>query len=139
MFENASDRTKGAFNLIAIIATINGVLIQMIMASRVLYGLAKQGAIAKQFAYINPKTRTPTVATAIIITIILILALFLPIERLAQMTSQIVLIIFMLVNLALILIKLKKTPSENEFYEVSIIVPVLGLISSFVLTLTFLL
>ncbi|MCF6343939.1 MAG: amino acid permease [Devosiaceae bacterium] len=102
VFENASDTTKGAFNIIAVIATINGVLIQMIMASRVLYGLAKQGRLPKQLAIINKKTHTPIIATAIVVAIILVLALFLPIAQLAQMTSQIVLVVFMLVNLSLI-------------------------------------
>ena len=136
VFENASDTTKGAFTLIAIIATINGVLIQMIMASRVLYGLAKQGAIAKQFAYINPKTHTPLVATALVMVIILILALFLPIDQLAQMTSQIVLIVFMLVNLALIFIKIAKKSSKEEYFKVAIWVPILGFISSLLLVFT---
>jgi len=136
VFENASDRTKGTFNIIAIIATINGVLIQMIMASRVLYGLAKQGRLPKILASINPKTHTPLIATALVVAIILVLALFLPIAQLAQMTSQIVLIVFMMVNLALVWLKLFRKPSSEDVFIVPIWMPILGFITSAILALT---
>ncbi len=136
VFENASNTTKGAFNIIATIATINGVLIQMIMASRVLYGLAKQGALPKKLTYIHPKTHTPLVTTALVAAIILLLALFFPIDSLAQLTSQIVLFVFIMVNLALVFIKITKKTSEQDYFKVSILVPIFGSISSLALLLT---
>ncbi len=136
IFANASDSTKGAFTLIAIIATVNGVLIQMIMASRVLYGMASKGNLPAALAYINPKTHTPLIATAIVVGIILVLALFLPIAQLAQMTSQVVLVVFMLVNLALIFIKIAKKSSELDYYKVPIFVPIIGFITSAILAFT---
>ncbi len=136
MFENASSTTKGAFTLIAIIATVNGVLIQMIMASRVLYGMASKGSLPKTLAYIHPKTHTPLIATAIVVGIILVLALFLPIAQLAQMTSQVVLFVFMLVNLALIFIKLRKKPVRLEYYKVPLVVPIFGFITNAILAFT---
>ena len=48
LFENASPTTRNTFIVIAIIATVNGVLIQMIMASRVIYGLASQGSLDRK-------------------------------------------------------------------------------------------
>ena len=136
IFANASPTIKGAFTLIAIIATVNGVLIQMIMASRVLYGMASKGNLPKVLAYIHPKTHTPLIATALVVGIILVLALFLPMAQLAEMTSQVVLLVFMLVNLALIFIKLAKKPSELNYYKVPIIVPVIGFITSAILAFT---
>jgi len=136
VFENATDVTKGAFNIIATIATINGVLIQMIMASRVLYGLAKQGAIPARLAYINPKTRTPITATALVVVIVLALALFFPIAQLAQLTSQIVLLVFMLVNLALVWLKLFRKPANEKAFVVPLWVPIFGFIASAALTVS---
>jgi len=133
IFENAGDTTKGIFNAIATIATINGVLIQMIMASRVLYGLACQGNLPKKIAYIHPVTRTPLVATGLVVAIILVLALFLPIAELAETTSLIVLIVFMSVNLALIRIKLSDRPSQDDIFEVPLWVPMLGFLTSLLL------
>lgn len=45
------------FTLIAIIATVKGVLIQMIMASRVRYGLADRGLLPPTLAYVSPRTQ----------------------------------------------------------------------------------
>jgi amino acid transporter len=136
VFEGSGETIQGGFTLVASIATINGVLIQMIMASRVVYGLANQGELPKKLAYIHPKTRTPILATALVILIVLFLALFLPIERLAEMTSQIALTVFSLVNLALIRMKLKPGMVESDHFQVSIWVPIVGFISCVLLLLT---
>lgn len=133
VFANAGDTTKGAFNLVAAIATINGVLIQTIMSSRVLYGLASQGQLPKKLAYIHPKTHTPLIATGLVVAVILSLALFLPIISLAEMTSQIALTVFSFVNLALIFIKLSGKPSKGDFFRVPLWVPVIGFMSCLIL------
>ncbi len=136
VFESAGDQTKTIFSFIAAIATINGVLIQMIMASRVIYGLASQGSLPRILAYINPFTHTPLVATALVVITILGLALFLPIAKLAETTSLIVLFVFMSVNLALIRIKLKGIGSKQDIFEVSIWFPVFGFLSCLLLALS---
>ncbi len=136
IFENAGDSTKGIFNIIATLATINGVLIQMIMSSRVLYGLASQGNLPKKLTYIHPVTHTPLVATALVVAIILVLALFLPIARLAETTSQIVLLVFMLINLALIRLKITKKQTDGDIFQVPLWVPILGFLSCLALFLT---
>ena len=118
------------FGVIASVATINGVLIQIIMASRVIYGLASQNKLPTAFAYVSPITQTPLLATFGVICIVLFLAYFLPIGRLAETTSTIVLIVFCFVNLSLLRIKLSKTSAEGDIFVVPIFVPVLGFISS---------
>ncbi|MFG6663783.1 APC family permease [Sulfitobacter sp. 916] len=45
VFEAAPKGVQQSFAIVAIVATVNGVLIQMIMASRVLYGLADRGLL----------------------------------------------------------------------------------------------
>ncbi len=136
VFDNASVTTQGAFFIIASVATLNGVLIQMIMASRVLYGLASQGSLPKKLAYIHPITRTPVVATGFVVGIIIMLALFLPIAELAAVTSRIVLVVFMLVNLALLRLKLSDKPQPTNIFQVYIWVPIIGFLSSLLLLLT---
>lgn len=133
VFENAGDTTKGLFNVIAALATINGVLIQMIMASRVLYGLASQGDLPKKIAYVHPVTHTPLVATGIVVAVVLGLALFLPIAKLAETTSLVVLVVFMAVNLALIRIKLSNKSSAKDVFQVPVWVPAVGLLSCLLL------
>ncbi|MBG04541.1 MAG: amino acid permease [Rhodospirillaceae bacterium] len=115
--------------IIAIFATTNGALIQIIMASRVLYGLSAQGAIPAGIGRINQKTRTPIVATAMVTILVVILAGGFPIEQLAEATSVIALTIFTLVNIALICVK-RRTDADYNGFRLPIAIPCLGVVTS---------
>ena len=107
----------------------------MIMASRVLYGLADRGHLPTVLATVSLRTQTPIVATLVVVCVIVLLTLTLPIDALAERTSQIVLFVFVLVNVALIRLKLRRDTETNHF-EVPIIVPVLGVLTSVLLFAT---
>jgi amino acid transporter len=92
-------------SLIAIVATLNGIIVQIIMASRVLYGLAHQRQLPAVLARVSPKTRTPLVATALTTAVVLVLALIVPLRDLADTTSRLTLLVFTVVNISLIRIK----------------------------------
>ncbi len=98
-------RTTGGsgawISLVAVIAVLNGMLIQIIMAARVLYGLAAQGWMPRRFSRVHPRRRTPVVATFTICAAVLAFALLLPLETLARGSSLVTLSIFFFVNLAL--------------------------------------
>ena len=138
VFADASDTVQVSFAVIAVLATVNGVLIQMIMVSRVIYGMADRGRLPALFARLSVRTRTPSVATAFVTFCILVLSLFLPIESLAEWTSQIVLIVFVFVNLALVAIKRRAEPA-SEYFSVPFLVPVCGTFISIALLATSLL
>jgi len=91
--------------LISLIAISNGALVQVIMGARVLYGLADQGLLPALLGKVNPRTRTPVIATVLIALMVLVLAWLFPIVTLAKITSSILLAVFALVNMALLLIK----------------------------------
>ncbi|NNC54295.1 MAG: amino acid permease, partial [Pseudomonadales bacterium] len=114
---------------ISMMAIINGALIQMVMASRLLYGMAKKGWLPGTLARVNAKTRTPVNATLIVIGIILTLALWLPIQTLAIATSYIVLVVFSMVNAALFALRLREGRA-TEGWSVPIWVPLFGLVFS---------
>ena len=135
VFANAPVGIQRSFAIIAIVATVNGVLIQMIMASRVLYGLADRGHLPTVLATVSLRTQTPIVATLVVVCVIVLLTLTLPIDALAERTSQIVLFVFVLVNVSLIRLKLRRDTETNHF-EVPIIVPVLGVLTSVLLFAT---
>ncbi|MDH3579394.1 MAG: APC family permease [Hyphomicrobiales bacterium] len=101
--------------VIAVAAVLNGVLIQMVMASRVIYGLARMGNLPAAIGVVNPVTRTPVRATVLVTAIILFLALAVPLTRLAETTSTLILIVFSIVNLALWRIKIKDTQPVEGF------------------------
>ena len=111
------------------LTVINGALIQIIMASRIFFGMSRSGWLPAFLSSVHPVRRTPVVATLIAGAIALLLALTLPFVSLAKLTSAMVLFIFVLVNAALIVIKRRgETPAEVK--PVSIWVPVLGLAGS---------
>ena len=115
--------------LIAIVATVNGIIVQQIMSARVLYGLANRGSLPKVLARINPITHTPLIATGLSVAVVLGLALAFPITRLAEWTSAITLAIFILVCAALIRIKKQGSPVPEGTFIVPVWVPYGGIIA----------
>ncbi len=87
--------------VISLFAIVNGVLTQIIMASRVLYGMARQGRAPEVLSEVSIYTKTPSIATLIVVALIFGFALWLPLVALAKTTSFIILVIFTLVNVAL--------------------------------------
>ncbi len=127
VFKNTTGASPATISAIAIIATLNGVIIQVIMCSRVLYGLSKQGNVPAILGYVNPLTRTPLVATAFVGALVLILASLVPLRGLAEWTSQITLTVFALVNLALLVIKHRGDVAPPGTYHNPNWVPLVGL------------
>lgn len=135
LFERLTGISPFLITLIAIVATLNGIVIQIVMAARVLYGMAKKGSIPSVFAKINLRTLTPVFSTIIVTLMVLALALFFPISSLAELTTQLILIVFALVNAALVLLKLRKVAPPVDIYTVGIWVPIGGTISCILLLL----
>lgn len=116
-------------SLISLIAMVNGALIQIIMGSRILYGLANQKCAPSFFGRVNVKTQTPLLATLTIVIVTIIFAICFRIETLAKITSGILLCIFTFINLSLIIIK-KTTKPQAGCACYSILFPIVGLVIS---------
>ncbi|WP_338111553.1 APC family permease [Sphingopyxis granuli] len=117
-------------SLIAVVATLNGIVVHMIMIARVLYGLANQGNLPKHLTRVHPATRTPIVATSYAIVTILILTIAVPLDGLAELAAQGTLVIFAAVNLALIVIKARNERAPAGVFPCPRWMPYAGLISS---------
>lgn len=107
-------------SVISLFAIVNGVLTQIIKASRVLYEMSKQHHLAQCLGLVSKRTQTPWLATLVISGLVLIFALGLPLVTLASLTSFIVLSVFGLVNISLIKIqqgelKQGSTPNTPAF------------------------
>lgn len=111
--------------LVAIFAVLNGVLVQLIMASRVVYGLSRMGHLPKVLGRVNAVTRTPLFATALALFIALVLSTTSGTAVLAQLTAGLTLLVFAFVNLALLRMKLAKIGGADGI-EVPIWVPAVG-------------
>jgi len=100
--------------LVSILTGLNGALVQMIMASRVAYGLARQDQAPAWLGDVHPRTRTPVHSTLVVTTVVLALALFFPLTTLARVTSAIILAVFAMVSLALWRIKRRDPDLDGE-------------------------
>lgn len=118
--------------IISILATVNGIMVQLLMASRVLYGMARDSLAPDHLASVSPVTRTPIPATMWSTAAILTLALLFPVAVLAKFTSAVILVIFVVVNAALIQLK-RIQPATAQVFAVPIWIPYLGLIFSTVM------
>ena len=114
---------------IGTVAVLNGALIQIIMAARVLYGMARQGWIHAGLGRVHSRTQTPIAATSLVTLAVIVLALSFPIGVLAQTTSLIVLITGSFVNGALLRMKLRKDVGRGHI-SLPKAVPLIGLISN---------
>lgn len=133
VFERLTGMPLITMSVIAIVATLNGIVVHMIMIARVLYGLADKGNLPTMLARVNPTTRTPLVATFAGVAGILILALGVPLEGLADLAARGTLAVFAGVNLALIAIKHRKVVAQEGVFNCPLWVAYAGLVSSILL------
>jgi basic amino acid/polyamine antiporter, APA family len=117
-----------AFAAIAMIAVSNTMLINMLMASRLLYGMANQGVLPHLFSWVSPR-RTPWFA--IIFTTALSIVLILLIEDFANLADTTVLLltaVFLLVNICVLV--LRRDPVSHSHFVAPSFIPVIGAIVS---------
>jgi amino acid transporter len=118
--------------LIAMAAMVNGALIQIVMASRILFSLSREGPLPGWVGWVHPRTRTPLVATIGISSAIALLALSFPLAGLAAATATIALAIFSLVNLALLALLRRERARGVAASRTPIWVPAVGAVVSVV-------
>ena len=124
LYEVTTGKSPIVITVISLISVVNGALIQVIMASRVLYGMSRKKWLPSTVGEINAVTHTPLNATAIITLFVLLFALLFPLLSLAKITSFITLIIFMFINFALV--KIKYSQKDYVGFKVPIAVPLIG-------------
>ena len=130
LYQYVTGQEPVVITLIGMFAVINGALIQIIMASRVCYGMSRQRWLPSMFARVNALTRTPLLATAVVSLVVLGLALWFPIETLAKATSYFLLLVFSLVNLSLWRLK-RGGDQPAGILQVPVWVPAAGFVASF--------
>ena len=129
LFERLTGMSPLAITLIAIMATMNGVVIILVMAARVAYGMARAGRLPGWVGRVSTRTRTPLRATVIVAAVVLGLAVLAPLGALAQLTSALVLAVFFMVNVALAGLKLRGGAGPAPGFSVPAVVPLCGAVS----------
>ena len=125
VFERSGASHGVLLSLIGMIAAMNGVIVQIIMGSRILYGLAGEGWIHRSFGTVHGSFQTPVTATLVVLAVMITATALLPLVSLARLTSLLVLIIFTLVNAALAVIK-RRHRDHGGYIDVPTAVPYLG-------------
>jgi basic amino acid/polyamine antiporter, APA family len=115
------------FSVIALFAVTNSALINMLMASRLLYGMANEKIIPKQFGLVHPTRRTPWISILFTSLIAIILVSSLKIEDLGSTTSLLLLAVFAVVNVAVLVLRREKV--DHQHFKAPTWVPVLGAIT----------
>jgi len=132
LYETVTGREPVLITLISMIAVVNGALIQIIMASRVCYGMARMHWLPACFGRVNPRLQTPVMATVTVTVLVLLAALWFPIEALAKATSFFLLVVFALVNLSLWRLKGRIATGRYDAFHVPRWVPAAGFFASMV-------
>ncbi len=123
------------FPFIGMFAVANSALINMLMASRLLYGMANQDVLPRSLGKVHATRRTPWVA--IIFTTLLSFGLIIYVVRasasddglanitlLGGTTALLLLCVFTVVNIAVLV--LRKQPVDHEHFVAPTVLPVLG-------------
>ncbi len=117
-------------SFVALFAIFNTGLLNMIMASRILYGMGRAGWIPSYFGKVHPKRQTPVLGVIIAFLLAWVLAVTGFLKVLAEATNTIILSAFFFVNLSLLVVKLRKRPADDntqDHFQVPLFVPILGI------------
>lgn len=122
------------FPFLTVFAVVNTALMNMLMASRLLYGMAKQGVLPQFLGKVHSTRRTPTLA--IIFSTILAIGLVVYVNldsesgivgSLGGTTALLLLAVFTVVNIALLVLRRDKAPKDA--FRAPTIIPILGAIT----------
>ncbi len=115
------------FTGITLFAVTNTALMNFIMGSRLVYGMSRQNLLPNWIGVVHAGRKTPHRAILVLAGIVAILMLSGGVSDLASATSLLLLMVFALMNAALIRLKFHRSEPHGKF-EVPLFVPVAGLL-----------
>ncbi|MFC7309924.1 APC family permease [Streptomyces monticola] len=119
------------FALIALFAVTNSALINIMMASRLCYGMANERILPRAMGRVLPRRRTPVVGIVFVSVLAIGLVSTGEIEGLGDTTAFLLLCVFAVVNVAVLV--LRRDPVEHEHFRAPTILPVLGAVTALIL------
>ena len=118
------DIPEKLFAFIALLAVANGALINMIMASRLVYGMARREVLPRAFGRVLAVRRTPHVAIAVTTLLAVILISTGDLSTLADTTVLLLLLVFVTVNVSVLV--LRRDGVAHDHFRAPVALPVLG-------------
>ncbi len=119
------------FAAITLFALANGALINMIMASRIVYGMSEEGIVPSIFGRVLKGRRTPITAIVFTTVLGLILVSTGDLGELADTTVLLLLVAFTMVNVSVLV--LRREEVDHDHFRAPTIAPILAAIASVVL------
>ena len=123
------------FTVITVFAVANTALVNYVTASRLVYGMSRQGLMPTPLGRVHKTTKTPHLAILLLLLVLIPLVLTSTVSNLAQATVLLLLTVFCVVNAALVVLKMRPGEKPGKF-EVPVWVPALGAIVCAVLIVT---
>lgn len=114
------------FSAIALLAVSNGALLFSIAASRLLFGMSREGLLPSPFASLTGR-RTPLVAIVVTALVTMALVATGDFATLAETTVLLLVLVFAAVNAAVL--ALRRQPIDAPHFRAPTIMPVLALVS----------
>ena len=120
----------GKLVTVAILAGFSSVILVMLLGqSRVFYSMSRDGLLPKVFSQVHPKYRTPYKANLIILILVGAFAAFIPGDVVGDMTSIGTLFAFILVCIAVIILRKTEPDLPRQFKTPFVpVVPILGIL-----------
>ncbi len=112
------------FSAIGLLALSNGALINLIMASRLLYGMAREDVVPAPLGIVGKARQTPWVAILFVTALSALLIITADLEKLADTTVALLVCVFITVNFSVLY--LRRDPVDHEHFQVPSVFPVLG-------------
>jgi amino acid transporter len=128
-YHAATGNSVGVIVVVSLLATLNGILVNIIMGSRYLYGLGKRGWISPWFSKVSGR-HVPARGIILVAGLALLCALWIPIEKLAQTTSLLLLVVFFAVNISLIVIKRRQSIAAGTIRVTPTFIPWIGSVAA---------
>ncbi|AJW40089.1 Amino acid transporter [Rhodococcus sp. B7740] len=119
------------FGLVALVAVANGALLTMIMASRLTFGMARDGLLPGALAKVLPGRRTPWAAIVATTVVAMVLCSTGSVAALAETVVLLLLFVFVSTNVAVLVLRSDRTDSGH--FRTPTALPVLALITCAVL------
>lgn len=119
------------FSLVALVAVANGALLTMIMASRLTFGMARDGLLPGALAKVLPGRKTPWTAIVATTVVAIILCTTGSVAALAETVVLLLLFVFVSTNVAVLV--LRRDRADTDHFRTPTALPVLALITCAVL------
>jgi APA family basic amino acid/polyamine antiporter len=115
------------FSFIALFAIANTGLLNYIMSSRLLYGMARMGFVPRVLGRVHPRRQTPHIAIFVLMLVVVALSFVGDVRVLASATTVLLLTVFCIVNASLLRLQSRRDEPKGGF-EVPRFVPVCGFV-----------